>query len=139
MRTAKIRTSLQKHALSPESLLLRHTNYGRRWMFSTNFKLQAPLDILHVCLKSDYQYAMCTKISCSGPSRKRNIIMGVLCFCCLDISIGNSYTMGCPPVRGDNPRALASGLSYVQVDKHGITILYHLHQCRPCTSRDISC
>ena len=37
--------------------------------------------------------------------------------------------MGCPPVRGDNPRALASGLSYVQVDNHGITILYHLHQC----------
>ena len=48
--------------------------------------------------------------------------------------ISNSYTMGCPPVRGDNPRALASGLSYVQVDKHGITILCHLHQCRPCTS-----
>ena len=37
-------------------------------------------------------------------------------------TITNSYTMGCPPVRGDNPRALASGLSYVQVDKHGITI-----------------
>ena len=51
----------------------------------------------------------------------------------------NSYSMSCLPVRGDNPRALASGLSYVQVDKHGITILYHLHQCRPCTSRDISC
>ena len=51
----------------------------------------------------------------------------------------NSYTMGCPSVRGDNPRALASGLSYVQVDKHGITILYHQHQCRPCTSCDISC
>ena len=48
----------------------------------------------------------------------------------------NSYSMSCPPVRGDNPRALASGLSYVEVDKHGITILYHLHQCRPCTSRD---
>ena len=42
--------------------------------------------------------------------------------------IRNSYTMGCPPVCGDNPRALASGLSYVQVDKHGITSLYHLHQ-----------
>ena len=27
-----------------------------------------------------------------------------------------SYTMGCPLVRGDNPRALACGLSYVQVD-----------------------
>ena len=43
----------------------------------------------------------------------------------------NSYTMGCPPVRRGNPRALASGLSYVRVDKHGITILYHLHQCGP--------
>ena len=50
-----------------------------------------------------------------------------------------SYTIGCPPVRGDNPRALASGLSYLHVDKHGITILCHLHQCRTCTSRDISC
>ena len=28
--------------------------------------------------------------------------------------------MGCPHVRGDNPRVLASGLSYVLVDKHGI-------------------
>ena len=28
--------------------------------------------------------------------------------------------MGCLPVCGDNPRALASGLSYVQVGKHGI-------------------
>ena len=54
-------------------------------------------------------------------------------------TVRNSYTMGCPPVRGDNPRALASGLSYVQVDKHAITILYHLHQCRHCTSRDILC
>ena len=34
-----------------------------------------------------------------------------------------SYSMGCTPVRG---------LSYLQVDKHGITILYHLHQCKPC-------
>ena len=45
----------------------------------------------------------------------------------------NSYTMSCLPVHGDNPRALGSGLSYVQGDKHGITILYHLHLCRPCT------
>ena len=35
--------------------------------------------------------------------------------------LSNSYAMGCPPVRGDNPQALASGLSYVQVDKHGLT------------------
>ena len=52
----------------------------------------------------------------------------------LAVATSHSYTMGCPPVRGDNPRALASGLSYVQVDKHGITFLYHLHQRRPCTS-----
>ena len=42
--------------------------------------------------------------------------------------LGNSYTMACPPVREDNPRALASGLSYLQVDKRGLTIIYHLHQ-----------
>ena len=35
--------------------------------------------------------------------------------------------MGCPPVRGDNPRALASGLSYVQVDKHGIFIHFNIY------------
>ena len=46
--------------------------------------------------------------------------------------------MACPPVCWDNSRTLVSGLSYVQVDKQCITILYHLHQCRPCTSRDIS-
>ena len=44
-----------------------------------------------------------------------------------------SNQVGCPPLRGDNPRALASGLSYVQFEKHSITILYPLH----CTSRDI--
>ena len=45
------------------------------------------------------------------------------CFCFLVIEqLRNSYIMGCPPVRGDNPRALANGLSYVQLDKHGITI-----------------
>ena len=49
-------------------------------------------------------------------------------------SLGNSYTMNSLLVRGVNPQALASGLSYVQVDKHGVTILYHLHQCRPCSS-----
>ena len=59
--------------------------------------------------------------------------------------------MACPPVHGDNPRALmsglsyvqvdkhVSGLSYVQVDKHGITILCHRHQCRPYTLNAISC
>ena len=37
-------------------------------------------------------------------------------FIFLLINLSNNYTMGCPPVRGDNPRALASGLSSVQVD-----------------------
>ena len=36
--------------------------------------------------------------------------------------LSNSYTMVGPLVRGDNPRALASGLSYVQVYIHDVTI-----------------
>ena len=47
--------------------------------------------------------------------------------------LSDSYTMACPPLRGDNPRALASGLSDIQVDKRGKTILYQLYECRPCT------
>ena len=35
---------------------------------------------------------------------------------CIANSISNSYTRVCPPVHGDNPRALARGLSHVQVD-----------------------
>ena len=49
--------------------------------------------------------------------------------------ISNISTMDCPFVRGYNPRALASVLSYVQVDKHGLTILYHLRECITCISR----
>ena len=58
----------------------------------------------------------------------------------LTLKRSKSYTMVYPPVRGYNPQALARGLSYVQVYKHGITTLYHLHvhQCIPCTLRDIS-
>ena len=33
-----------------------------------------------------------------------------------DYEIGNSYITLCPPARRDNPRALASGLSPVQVN-----------------------
>ena len=33
--------------------------------------------------------------------------------------------MVCPPVRGENPRAFASGLSPVQRTHHGIAISYH--------------
>ena len=46
--------------------------------------------------------------------------------------------MGCRPVRGDNPRALASGLSYVQMDKHGITI-YTTYISVNLTHREIFC
>ena len=30
--------------------------------------------------------------------------------------------MSCHPVHGDNPQALTSGLSYVQVNNYGITL-----------------
>ena len=36
------------------------------------------------------------------------------------------HTIDCPPVCVDNPRVLASGLSYIQTDKHGITILNYI-------------
>ena len=36
----------------------------------------------------------------------------------------NSYTMVCPPVRGDYPRALASELSPVQTDKSWYNYFY---------------
>ena len=67
--------------------------------------------------------------------------MPLWCFNSILISdfISNRYTKDCPSVRVDNPRALVSGLSYVQVDNHGITISYHLHQCRSYTSRDFLC
>ena len=32
----------------------------------------------------------------------------VVAYVIADIILSNSYTMDCPPVRGDNPRALAS-------------------------------
>ena len=44
--------------------------------------------------------------------------------CGLSQAVCNSNTMACAPLRGDNPRALASGLSYVQADNHGLTIFY---------------
>ena len=31
--------------------------------------------------------------------------------------VNDRFTMVCPPVRGENPRVLASGLSPAQVDK----------------------
>ena len=53
--------------------------------------------------------------------------------------IGNSYSMACPPVRGDNPRALASGLSYVHVEKHGITITNTIYISVDLVSHEIFC
>ena len=49
------------------------------------------------------------------------------------VSFHHSCMQSCLHVFGDNPQALASELSYIQVDKHLIAILYHIHQCRPCT------
>ena len=59
-------------------------------------------------------------------------------------SRSNSYTMACPPVRGDNPRYLASRLYNEQVDSHSINILLQSalltfqfrRQCK-CSGRNI--
>ena len=61
-------------------------------------------------------------ITMNGRTVKITAMIHVLC----SNETSNSYIVGCPPVRGDNPRALARELSYVQVHKHGIIILYHL-------------
>ena len=37
------------------------------------------------------------------------------------------YTMGSLPIPGDNQQALASGFTYAQVDKHGVSFSYHLY------------
>ena len=42
---------------------------------------------------------------------------------------------GFSAVQGDNPQILASELSPIQTDKVWYTILYHPHQCRPCSAR----
>ena len=47
--------------------------------------------------------------------------------------VSNSYTMVCPPVSGDNPQALVSGLSPGQVDKPWYNYLYHPNHYRPCS------
>ena len=87
--------------------------YGKRleWL-NTNLSQRKHINWFKSC------YSGLKSISTGVP---QGSVLGPLLF------LGNSYTMGCPPVRGENPRALASGLSYVQVDKHGITILCHQH------------
>ena len=40
---------------------------------------------------------------------------------------------GLPACMGDNPFAKARGEAPAPVGKHGIAILYHPHQCRPCS------
>ena len=61
----------------------------------------------------------CTDERESVDDAKCNIVsIGLIC---------HSYTMVCPPVRG-NPNALASELSPIHMDTHGVTILYHIHE-----------
>ena len=45
--------------------------------------------------------------------------------------------MCCPPVRGDNKRALASGLSYERVDKHYMTFFYTTYTSVDLAHHDI--
>ena len=44
-----------------------------------------------------------------GGGRHKFVFMDVVIYDQAIKVISNSYTMGCPPVCGDNPRALASG------------------------------
>ena len=117
------------------NIVLRHL-FSYTTLKRTSSQLENACNYTEFCWRpSSYTYLNCP---CSDHLTQKVGSTNSLSLSC-KTGLSNSYRMGCPPVRGDNPRALASGLSYVQVDKHGLTILYHLHQCRPCTSRDISC
>ena len=47
--------------------------------------------------------------------------------------------MGCSPVHEHNTWALASGLSYVQVDKHGKTIFYTTNTSADIAHNELFC
>ena len=51
---------------------------------------------------------------------------------CISVDLANYKISMILPVCGFNLQALESELSPVQVDNHGITILYHLHRWIPC-------
>ena len=68
-----------------------------------------------ILIAARHQRLLCGNEFTSAHLQTKNLML---------IELSNSHTTGCPPVRGDNPRALASGLSYVQVGKHGITFFY---------------
>ena len=46
--------------------------------------------------------------------------------------------MGCPNVRGDNPRALAMDILRTG-GQTWYNYFYHIYQCRPYTSRESLC
>ena len=46
------------------------------------------------------------------------------------------YSMVCPPIRGENPRALASGLSSVQAEKYGILYTFIRVNLAHCAERN---
>ena len=66
---------------------------------------------------------------------RRLIWVGTVCLCPSKRTIGLNglniydYVIVTPWVVGLYVEITASGLSYVQVDNHGITILNHLHHC----------
>ena len=115
------------------SLLVNHEFSLLDIFFQSNYR-----DMNSYIIKATYCFKICSLLVNRGFSLLNVFMVFASGFLILYV-LSNSYTMGCPPVRGDIPWALASGLSHVQVDKHGISILYHLYQCRPCTSWDISC
>ena len=103
---------------SPSILYISASLTNKAFPGKLDIKRHSP-SILYLCNNSD-QTSFSDTLTSARP-------LGV------QQMISNSYTMGCPPVRRYSTRALASGLSYVQVDNNGIIILNYLHLCRPCT------
>ena len=52
--------------------------------------------------------------------------------------VSNSYTTVCPPVQGDNPRAIVCRISPLQVDKLWYNCFILPHHYRPCSVGSIT-
>ena len=101
------------------------TTTVRRFFLVFDFCTIPRID-LRPCAIKDLTFWLFTWLSCFPPSSVFNVFLSNLviktaydCWLCQHshLVLSNSYTMVCPPVRGDNPRASASGLSPAQADK----------------------
>ena len=73
--------------------------------------------------------ALVTSFGCFKYMALYSFIQFISVIILYTVSICDSYVMIYLPLQGHNLRALACGLSSIQADNHGVTVLCHPHQC----------